>query len=120
MIKFFQSLKYAFSGLKYALKKEQSFQIQLAFAVLFIILMFVLPLERWEIAILFTAIFLVLSLELINTTAEKIIDCFKPEISSQVKLIKDLMAAAVLVVALAAIVLGILIFLPKILSSTLP
>lgn len=116
MIKFFKSLKFAFSGLKYALQKEQSFQIQLILALLAVILIFVFPLVAWEIIALLIIIFLVLSLELINTTAEKIIDCFRPEITRQAKLIKDLMAAAVLIASLGAIVVAILIFLPKILT----
>lgn len=117
MIKFFHSLKFAFSGLKYALQKEQSFQIQFVIALTAIILILFIPLAVWEIIAILIMVFLVLALELVNTTAEKIIDCFKPEISPHAKLIKDLMAAAVLVVSLGSIIIGVLIFLPKFLNQ---
>lgn len=116
MIKLLRSFRYAWSGLWFALKNEQSFRAQLFLAVVAFILMLILPLVPWERIVILVVIFLVLSLELINTTAEKIIDLFRPEITQHAKMIKDLMAAAVLVASLGALIIGCLIFLPKIIA----
>lgn len=116
MTSIWHSLYNSFAGLWYALKNEQSFRAQLFLAVVALVLMLVLPLALWERIVILVVIFLVLSLELINTTAEKIIDLFRPEITQQAKMIKELMSAAVLIASLGALIIGCLIFLPKIVS----
>jgi len=113
MLRTFKSFRFALAGLTHALRYGRSFQIQLVFGVATVALIFILDLTKLEAAIILSLIFLILSLELINTTAERIIDCFRPEISLHAKVIKDLMAAAVLVASLGAVVVGCLIFLPK-------
>lgn len=116
MIPIWRSFRHSSAGLWYALKNEQSFRIQVFLGIVVLFLMLVLPLAFWEIIVLLILIFTVLSMELINTTAEKIIDCFRPEITPQAKIIKDLMTAAVLVVSMGAFIIGCLIFLPKIIA----
>jgi len=116
MTSIWRSFYNSFVGLWFALKNEQSFRAQLFLAVVAFALMLVLPLVLWEIIVILIMIFLVLSLELINTTAEKIVDLFRPEITRQAKMIKDLMAAAVLLASLGALIIGCLIFLPKIMA----
>jgi len=58
----------------------------------------------------------VFSLELFNTAMEKFLDLFYPEKNEKVKNIKDLMAGGVAIVSIGAGIIGIIIFLPKILS----
>lgn len=70
--------------------------------------------KEW-IAIIFS-ISLVFSFELINSAVEKLADVVSPEIHPVIKKAKDLAAAAVLVSSIAALIIGLLIFIPKVLA----
>ena len=59
---------------------------------------------------------LVLILELINTSLEAIVDLVSPEIRDTAKVAKDVAAGTVLIASLASVIIGVLLFLPKILS----
>ena len=88
----------------------------MAIASVVIALMFyfgVTPLEKITFLIM---IVLVLSLELINTTAENILNVVEPNFRPRVQIIKDTMAAAVLVAAFGALIVGLIIFLPYLLK----
>lgn len=113
---FFKSLSIAFSGLRIAFYQEQSFRLQALAGILVIILMFYLGLTLVEKAVLVLIITLVLSLELVNSQIERVLDIIRPVIDPRIKIIKDLSAGAVLVSVFGAILIAILIFLPYILS----
>jgi diacylglycerol kinase len=68
--------------------------------------------SRVEAAVLILVISSVLVLELLNTVLEKFIDVLKPRVHYFVEIMKDLMAAAVLVASIAAFAIGLVIFLP--------
>lgn len=108
----FRSFKDAFRGLVYAIKKEQNLKIELIAAVLVIVAMLVAGVERWEAVVLIFAIIAVLILEVLNTVLERIMNIFKPRIHPQIKVLKDLMAAAVFLTSIAATIIGIIIFIP--------
>jgi len=110
--KFIRSLQYALRGLKYAFKEEQSFRVQTIIALVVIVLMLYFDIALLEKIIILIMVFLVLSLELINTTAEDILNVVEPNLRPRVQIIKDTMAAAVLVAALGALIVGLIIFLP--------
>lgn len=109
---FRKSLSHAARGFFYALKNERNFQIELlaAMAVLFLIWYF--KIKNWEAIILVLMIMWVLVAELINTVMERIVDMLKPRIHPYARLIKDIMAAVVLISSVVALVVGIIIFLP--------
>ncbi|HLD61739.1 MAG TPA: diacylglycerol kinase [Patescibacteria group bacterium] len=107
-----KSFKYAASGFAYVFKHERNFRIQVVAAVLVIMLMIVFPLRTLERIALSLVITFVLVLELINTIMEKIVDILKPRIHHYVEIIKDMMAAAVLIASVGALVVGLLIFWP--------
>ncbi len=110
--KLFHSFTFALKGIAYVFRQEQNFRIQLGVAVMVIILMFIFQVQIWQAVILILLIALVLVLELINTIFEKIVDLLKPRLHIYVEVIKDMMSAAVLVAALAAAIIGLLIFVP--------
>lgn len=110
--KFFNSFRYAFRGIKHMLKNEQNFQIQMLIGFFVVILMFVFSIRSLEKVALFFVIFSVLAMELINTIFERVVDILKPRVHPYAQLIKDIMAAAVLIVSIGAIVVGITIFFP--------
>lgn len=108
-----RSLRHASSGLKFALR-EQNFQIELfagfcalAFSVFFRI-------ARWELSVLILTILLVLMFEIINTIFERVIDILVPRQHPYAKVIKDMMAGAVLLACLGSLLIGLIVFLPYI------
>jgi undecaprenol kinase len=107
-----KSFSHAWQGLLIAFKQEQSFRYQLVGALIVAILIFIFPLERWERAILVLCIGAVLVLELINSIIERFVDMVKPRVHEYARMVKDLSAAAVLVMAITAVVLAIIIFWP--------
>jgi undecaprenol kinase len=100
-----QRFVYAFRGLVHTLKHERSFQIELLAAGLVQAYAAIvrLPFARWAVLTLVSAA--VLALELINTSFEHLANLVEPRLASPVRAIKDTLAAAVLVLALAAVVL---------------
>ena len=111
-----KSFTYAFAGLKVLFKEEHNAWIHL-FATVCVIaagILFKISLLEW-VAVTF-AIGLVFSFEIMNTSVENIADFICPERDDRIKRIKDLAAAAVLVSAITAAVVGLLVFVPKILE----
>lgn len=111
-----KSFKYALKGLSYALRYEQNFRVELIAALLVIIVIFIANLAVWERVALFMMILLVLMAELINSIFEKMADMLKPRLHHYVHIIKDLMAAVVLLASLGAVVVGVLILGPHFLK----
>jgi diacylglycerol kinase len=112
----FKSFIYAFRGLVKVVKEEQNFQIQLTVAIVVFIAAVWLKISTTEWLVLMGIILLVLLMELVNSAVERVTDLFKPRISTYVKEIKDIMAAAVLLASLGAIVVGVIIFGPHVWS----
>jgi undecaprenol kinase len=112
--KFFKSFRYALRGLKYVLKNEQNFQFDVLIGLFIIVLMYLLPTSTLEKIALFIAVFSVLVMELINTMFERVVDMLKPRIHPYAQLVKDVMAAAVLLTSIGAVIVGLIIFWPYI------
>ncbi len=74
--------------------------------------MFILGLHLQEKIIVIFFITLILTLELINSQIEKILNILQPNYDPRVKTIKDVSAAAVLIACLGSAIIGFLIFLP--------
>jgi undecaprenol kinase len=109
MKRFLNSFVYAFSGFFTAVKTERNLKIHLVAAIIVIGLGVYLQLTALSWGIMIFAIGFVLTAELFNTAIEKICDSAigeKPSLS--VKRIKDISAAAVLITALTALVIGII------------
>ncbi len=69
-----------------------------------------------EFAIVLISISFVLILELLNTTLEALVDLVSPQIAEKAKIAKDVAAASVLVSAIMSVVIGIVVFAPKIIK----
>jgi diacylglycerol kinase (ATP) len=111
-----KSFVHAYNGIKYVLLTQHNFIIHLCLLLIAIILGFYLKINTSEwIAIIIVA-GLVLFAEIINTAIEKLVDFIEPNNNKVAGLIKDIAAGAVLVLAMAALITGTLIFLPKILE----
>lgn len=99
-------------GILTAFKHEQSFRIQVAVALVIVVLLIMLPLQRWERSLLILATGAVLVLELLNSVVERFVDIVKPRVHEYAKEIKDLAAAAVFIMACTAVILALIIFWP--------
>lgn len=115
-----KSFEYALSGLRGILVQERNFKIQLLFGALAVILGFTLKLSMSEWLDLVIVITLVLIFELINTAIEEMVDLVSPEIREKARIAKDVAAATVLVASIGSVIIGALLFLPKILAFLLP
>jgi len=92
---------YAFAGLKVTLATERSFRADVISASLVVLLLLVTrPAPVWW-AILLLACGLVMSVELINTAVEKLVDHLHPDLHDAIKVVKDTLAGAVLVSCIA-------------------
>jgi len=119
MIKFNRLLKsfaYSIKGLTRVIREEQNLKIQLIAGAAALLLAWLLAIKTWEWAVLIIMITLVFLAEVINSAIERVTDVLRPRINDYVKEIKDIMAAAVMITALASIIVGILIFLPHIMG----
>ncbi|KKP93865.1 MAG: Diacylglycerol kinase [Candidatus Moranbacteria bacterium GW2011_GWE1_36_7] len=110
--RFKRSLGHALDGIKYAVSHEKNFRIELSFGVMVLALIFILKVKNWEAIILILMIMWVFITELTNTVFERVVDILKPRIHPYARLIKDLMAAVVLISAIVSVVVGIIIFYP--------
>jgi diacylglycerol kinase len=109
-----KSFKYAFSGLKTVFSEEHNAIIHLIAATVVITASFLCDLNTYEwIGVVFS-IGLVITAEIINTAIENIADFLTTEQNDKIKKIKDLSAAGVLISAMTALVIGLIIFSPKI------
>ncbi len=111
-----KSFKYAFNGLRILIKEEHNARIHLFATICVIIagLFFNISMNEW-IGVIFS-IGLVFSLEIINSSIENIADFISPERHEMIKKIKDLSASGVLISAITALIIGLIIFIPKILK----
>lgn len=107
---------FAWNGLKEVVKTERNFRIHLVATLLVIILCISFDLVYLEWAVICLVIGLVLIAEMINSAIEKMLDYLNPSIHPQAKIIKDIAAGAVLLAAIIATVIGLIIFLPKIMN----
>ncbi len=109
-----KSFTYAFDGLKVLLKEEHNALIHLGLGSLAVLMGFIFDISRYEWIAIFLSIGIVFSAELMNSAIENLCNYISPANNSVIKKVKDLAAAAVLVVAIAAFLVGVIIFLPKI------
>lgn len=109
-------LKYAINGINEAFRRERNFRIHLFIACLVIICGFLFHLALLEWIIIILLIQFVLMTELINSIVERIIDYVKPDYHLQAKIIKDISAAVVLIAAITSVVIGAMIFIPKLMT----
>lgn len=113
---FLKSLQYAARGMRHIYLHEQNIRIQtlIAFFVLGFGYFFQLQQSEWIVILLLIA--LVLILEVVNSVIEQFIDIVKPRYHIQVQVVKDMLAAMVLLAAITSIIIGSVIFLPHIIE----
>lgn len=109
----YKSFGYAFAGIFHTIREERNIKIHL-FAMLMVVLFGLwlgLSMTEWFVCLILFG--LIISLELINTSLEAIVDLASPEFHPLAGKAKDAAAGAVLWSAIMAAVIGLLIFVPK-------
>jgi len=108
------SFVYAWSGIWRLLKTEQNLWIILFLGVLAVVMAWCWNLTALEKAVIVLTSAMVLAAEILNTTVEFISEKFHLENQAEIEIIKNMMAGFVLILAMAAVVIGLLIFWPHI------
>ena len=109
-----KSIGYAYNGAIQLLKTEASIKIQFFIAIAMTIAGFFFNISTSEWIVQFLAIGMVMSVEGINTAIEEIADFMHPERHEKIGLIKDIAAGAVFIAGVFAIIVGFIIYIPKI------
>jgi len=110
------SFKHALDGVIYTLKTQPNFQVHLFFAIVATLAGFFFQLSRAEWAVIVFIIGLVLVAEMINTSIEAVVDLHTEKFHDNAKIAKDVSAGMVLITAIMAVITGVLIYLPHLIS----
>lgn len=110
--RFWRSFRYARRGLQRALATENSFRIHVLVAAIISFCLIALRVSGRDAAIIILIMASILNLELVNTIVERFVDILEPRVHPYVGVIKDLMAAAVLIMSIAAILIAMLVLGP--------
>lgn len=110
------SFKYAFNGIKLCINNEQNMLIHFTVATLVIICAFIFKLSKIEWIICLLLIGIVFMMELLNTAIENVCDLVTKEENKYVKVAKDTAAGSVLVISIVSAIIGLIIFIPKLME----
>lgn len=110
------SFRVAGKGLWYLIRTEKHVYFHLFASIIAILLGYLLDISRLEWCLVFLTIGLVISTEALNTAIEVLVDLVEQKHNKKAGLVKDLAAGAVLFASFVAVVVGLLIYLPKIMA----
>lgn len=115
-MKIIRSFRYAFNGIRYCFLTQPNYRIHIGMSLAAIGMGCLLKITSAEWLLVVFSIVLVLATEMFNTAIEKICDLVHPDHHPEIKIIKDVSAGAVLFSALASLIAGGVIFIPKFLQ----
>jgi len=113
MKRFLHSFIYAWNGIITTAKKEVNFRIHLLASVCVIAFGIFFQINVFEWIVILLLIGGILSLELMNTAIERIVDMVTQKYHPLAKMAKDAGAGAVFIYAIISVIIGLLIFIPK-------
>ena len=108
------SFRNAIVGIQTAYRTQKNLRIHLLISLFVTIAAFILKVSNTDWLILILTIMLVIISEIFNTALEFTVDLFSQEFNHQAKKAKDVSAAGVLVTSIFAVLIGLIIFLPKV------
>jgi len=114
--KLINSFKFAFVGFLTTYKQERNMRIHTMFAIVAITMGFVFGISASEWKFIIFSIAMVFSAEIINTSIENLVDLVTLEQREKAKIAKDTSAAFVLVLSIAAAIIGLIVFVPYIIE----
>ncbi|RAK22431.1 undecaprenol kinase [Anoxybacillus vitaminiphilus] len=107
-----KSFSFAWEGIVFTFKNEKNMKIHCAVALFVCMTAWLFGLSKTEWFIILIAIGVVLSLEMMNTAIERVVDFVAPEFHPLAKIAKDVAAGAVFVFAIISAIIGAIIFFP--------
>ena len=114
--KFSVSVGHAIDGIEYAVNHERNVKIEILFGILVSIAGFLFHISIFEWLVILLTIAMVITLEFINTAIERVVDLVTTDYKELAKSAKDVAAGAVLFMSLFSVIIGIVIFLPKVIE----
>lgn len=109
-----KSFSFAFNGLKILFKEEHNSRIHFTVTLFVLIAGWIFSISMFDWIAIVLSIGIVISTELINSAIENLSDFVSPERNVLIKKVKDLAAASVLISAISSVVIGLIVFIPKI------
>jgi len=113
---FLDSVKNCLEGISYTLSHENNFKREMIIGILVVIMSAILKISIIEWVIVILLINFVLVCELINTALEKAVDLYTKKYNETAKIVKDVAGASVFVMSIFSAVIGMMIFLPKVIN----
>jgi len=113
---FLDSVKNCLDGISYTMTHENNFKREIIIGMLVVIVSVLLKISIIEWVIVILLIIIVLLCELINTALEKTVDLYTKNYNETAKVIKDVASASVFVMCIFSAIIGVIIFLPKIIA----
>lgn len=108
------SFKNAFNGLVWSLKTQPNYRIHLSLSLIALVLGFWLKISYIEFIIIIFLIMVGLVIETVNTAIESTTDAIDTKIREDIRISKDVSAAAMLIYAIGATIIALMIFVSKI------
>jgi diacylglycerol kinase (ATP) len=115
-----RSFGFALEGLRYVLRTQRNAWVHLGVTIAVLSACLWLNISTIAWAVIFLTIGVVWMAECLNTAVETLVDLASPEIHPLAKIAKDVSAAAVLVMAICSVMIGIIILLPPFLQKLMP
>ena len=113
---FRKSMRHALDGLIFTFKSERNFRIHICAYFLMVIISFYFDISIFEWLFLHLVAAQVIVSEIFNTAIEKTLDWLEPNHHNVVKTVKDICAGGVLISSIAAVIIGLIIFVPHIIQ----
>ncbi|NLB73188.1 MAG: diacylglycerol kinase family protein [Firmicutes bacterium] len=112
-----ESFRCAFQGVVFVLRTERNMVLHFVAAVLTLLVAALFGVTKLELACLTLTIAIVLVCELTNTALEILCDIVCADVEPRIRRVKDIAAGAVLISAVSAVIVGILVLGPRIISG---
>lgn len=113
---FLRGFAHAFRGIAFGLRTQRNLRVHAFISLVVVVLGLVLGIERWEWCAVMLSCGIVWAAELLNTAIEQLADRVSKEREDAIRDVKDAAAGAVLAASLAAAAVGLIIFLPRLLT----
>lgn len=112
--KFTSSVRDCINGFKFININEDNFKREIFLGIIALLISYILKISKLEFIIIIIMIGLVLTCEVINTAIERLVDLVSPSYNKLAGEVKDIMAFSVFLMCIISLIVGVIIFMPKI------
>lgn len=112
--KFTNSVRDCINGFKFININEDNFKREIFLGIIALLISYILKISKLEFIIIIIMIGLVLTCEVINTAIERLVDLVSPSYNKLAGEVKDIMAFSVFLMCIISLIVGVIIFVPKI------